>query len=64
MPYYNVAQQMNLSFVVNGSHNKNTIKKISNALRARNEEQMQEDPDNPNKLSRPLRATKRATRSR
>lgn len=54
MPYYNVAQQMNLSFVVNGSHNKNTIKKISNALRARNEEQMQEDPDNPNKLSRPL----------
>ena len=54
MPYYNVAQQMNLSFVVNGSHNKNTIEKISNALRARNEEQMKEDPDNPNKLSRPL----------
>ena len=54
MPYNNLAKQMNFSFIVNGSHNQNTIKKISNAMRARNEEQMKEDPDNPNKLSRPL----------
>ena len=54
MPYNNLQKQMNFSIVVNGSHNKNTIKKISNAMKARNEEQMKEDPDNPNKLSRPL----------
>lgn len=54
MPFYDVARQMNFSLVANGSHNKNTIKKISNAMRARNEEQMKADPDNPNKLSRPL----------
>ena len=54
MPYYNVAKQMNLSLVVNGSHNENKIKKISNAMRARNQEQLQEDPNNPNKLARPL----------
>ena len=54
MPFYDAARQMNFSLVANGSHNKNTIKKISNAMRARNEEQMKQDPDNPNKLSRPL----------
>ena len=54
MPYNNLHKQMNFSFVVNGSHNKNTIKKISNAMRQRNQEQLKEDPDNPNKLSRPL----------
>ena len=54
MPYNNLKKQMNFSLVVNGSHNSNTIKKISNAMRARNEEQMKEDPNNPNKLSRPL----------
>ena len=54
MPYYNAAKQMNFSIVANGSHNKNKIKKISNAMRARNEEQLKQDPNNPNKLSRPL----------
>lgn len=54
MPYYNPSKQMNLSFIANGSHNKNQIKKISNAMRARNQEMLQEDPDNPNKLSRPM----------
>lgn len=54
MPFNWVAKQMNLSFIINGSHNKNEIKKISNAMRARNEQQMKEDPNNPNKLSRPL----------
>ena len=54
MPYNNVQEQLNFNFVVNGSHNTNKIEKISNALRARNQEQMKEDPDKPNKLSRPL----------
>lgn len=54
MPYNNLSQQLNFSFVVNGSHNKNTIKKISNALRIRNQEQLKEDASNPNKLSRPM----------
>ncbi len=54
MPYNNLHKQMNFSVVVNGSHNKNTIKKISNALRIRNQEQLKEDSSNPNKLSRPL----------
>ena len=54
MPYNSLQNQMNFSFIVNGSHNKNTIKKISNALRIRNQEQLKEDPNNPNKLSRPL----------
>lgn len=54
MPLYIPSKQMNLSIVVNGSHNKNTIKKISNAMRTRNEQQMKADEDNPNKLSRPL----------
>lgn len=54
MPYRNIGKQMNFSIVANGSHNKNTIKKISNAMRARNQEQLKEDPSNPNKLSRPL----------
>jgi TonB-linked SusC/RagA family outer membrane protein len=54
MPYNNLQKQMNFSFVMNGSHNKNTIKKISNALKIRNEEQLKDDPNNPNKLSRPL----------
>lgn len=54
MPYNNVSKQFNVSLVANGSHNKNTIKKISNALRIRNQEQLKEDSSNPNKLSRPL----------
>ena len=54
MPLYIASKQMNLSIVVNGSHNDNTIKKISNAMRTRNEQQMKEDSSNPNKLSRPL----------
>lgn len=54
MPYNNLQKQMNFSFVVNGSHNKNTIRKISNAMRIRNQEQLEEQPDNPNALSRPL----------
>lgn len=54
MPLYIASKQMNLSIIANGSHNENTIKKISNAMRARNEEQMKEDSSNPNKLSRPL----------
>lgn len=54
MPLYIASKQMNLSIVVNGSHNENTIKKISNAMRTRNEQQMKEDSSNPNKLSRPL----------
>lgn len=54
MPYYNPSKQMNLSFIFNGSHNKNEIKQISNAMRARNQEMLKEDSDNPNKLSRPM----------
>lgn len=54
MPYNNVQQQLNFNFVVNGSHNTNKIEKISNAMRARNQEQLKEDSNNPNKLSRPL----------
>ena len=54
MPYNNLHKQMNFNIVVNGSHNKNTIKKISNALRIRNQEQLKADASNPNKLSRPL----------
>ncbi len=54
MPYRNVNRQENLSFVINGSHNKNTIKRISNALRIRNQQQLETDASNPNKLSRPL----------
>ena len=54
MPYNNLSRQMNFNIVANGSHNKNTIKKISNAMRIRNQEQLKEDPNNPNKLSRPL----------
>ena len=54
MPYNSLERKMNFSLVINGSHNKNTIKKISNAMRIRNEQQLLEDPDNPNKLSRPL----------
>lgn len=54
MPYNNVQKQMNWSFVVNGSHNKNTIKKISNAMRIRNQEILKEQADRPNALSRPL----------
>lgn len=54
MPYNNVHQQLNFNFVVNGSHNANKIEKISNAMRSRNQEMMQPDANNPNKLSRPL----------
>ncbi len=54
MPYNNVRQELNFNFVVNGSHNTNKIEKISNAMRARNQEQLKEDSSNPNKLSRPL----------
>lgn len=54
MPYNNVAKQFNFSIVANGSHNKNEIKKISNALRIRNEQQLSDDASNPNKLSRPI----------
>jgi len=54
MPYNNLSQQLNFNIVANGSHNKNTIKKISNALHLRNQEQLKEDASNPNKLSRPL----------
>lgn len=54
MPYYNPSKQMNFSITANGSHNKNEIKRISNAMRARNQEIMEEDAGNPNKLSRPL----------
>lgn len=54
MPYNDVSKQLNFSLVANGSHNKNTIRKISNALRIRNQEQLKEDASNPNKLSRPL----------
>lgn len=54
MPYNNVQQQLNFNFVVNGSHNTNKIEKISNAMRARNQEQLKGDSSNPNKLSRPL----------
>lgn len=54
MPYNNVQQQLNFNFVATGSHNTNKIEKISNALRARNQAQLQEDSNNPNKLSRPM----------
>ena len=54
MPYNNVREQLNFNIVANGSHNKNKIKKISNALRIRNQEQLKEDPEKPNKLSRPM----------
>lgn len=54
MPIYIPAKQMNLSITANGSHNENEIKRISNAMRIRNQQQLQEDPSNPNKLSRPL----------
>ena len=54
MPYNNLNKQLNFNVVFNGSHNKNTIKKVSNALKMRNEAQLQEDPNNPNKLSRPM----------
>lgn len=54
MPYNNPRKQLNFSIVANGSHNKNRIEKISNALRTRNQEMLTEDPDNPNKLAKPL----------
>lgn len=54
MPYNNVQQQLNFNIVANGSHNQNKIKKISNAMRIRNQEQLKEDPDNPNKFSKPM----------
>ena len=54
MPIRIPAKQMTLSFVANGSHNVNKIKKISNALKRRNDSELAEDPSNPNKLSRPL----------
>ncbi|MCL2560713.1 MAG: SusC/RagA family TonB-linked outer membrane protein [Rikenellaceae bacterium] len=38
MPYNNVAQRLNFSIVANGSHNRNRIEKISNALKVRNQE--------------------------
>lgn len=40
MPYNNVAKQLNFNIVLNGSHNKNRIEKITNALRAKNQESM------------------------
>lgn len=40
MPYNNLEKQMNFNVVLNGSHNKNRIEQISNALRAKNEESM------------------------
>lgn len=54
MPLRIPARQMTCSFVINGSHNSNKIKKISNALKRRNDEELTEAADNPNKLSRPL----------
>lgn len=54
MPYNNVKKQFNFNIIFNGSHNKNTIKKISNALKLRNQEQLKEDATNPNKNSRPM----------
>lgn len=54
MPLRIPAKQMTLSFVANGSHNVNKIKKISNALKRRNDAELAEDSSNPNKLSRPL----------
>ena len=38
MPYNNTEKRINVSVNLTGGHNKNTIKKISNALRIRNEE--------------------------
>lgn len=38
MPYNNPDKRLNCSVVLNGSHNKNRIEKISNALKKRNEE--------------------------
>ncbi len=54
MPYNNVRKQFNFNILFNGSHNKNTIKRISNALKIRNEAQLYEDTSNPNRLSRPM----------
>lgn len=54
MPLYIASKQMNLSLTANGSHNENEIKRISNAMRIRNQQQLQPDASNPNKLSRPL----------
>lgn len=54
MPIRIPSKQMTLSFVANGSHNVNKIKKISNALKRRNDAELQPDESNPNKLSRPL----------
>lgn len=54
MPYNNVSKQLNFNILATGSHNTNRIDKISNALRNRNNEQLKDDPNNPNKLSRPL----------
>ncbi|MEY8684991.1 SusC/RagA family TonB-linked outer membrane protein [Bacteroides sp. AN502(2024)] len=54
MPYNNLQRQLNFNVVINGSHNVNKIKKISNALRIRNQELLKPDSNNPNKLSRPM----------
>lgn len=54
MPLRIPSKQMTWSIVANGSHNDNKIKKISNALKRRNDAELVEDASNPNKLSRPL----------
>lgn len=54
MPYNNPRKQMNFSLVANGSHNKNRIEKISNAMRSRNQELLKEQENKANGLSKPL----------
>lgn len=54
MPINIPSKRLNWNIVATGSHNKNRIEQISNALKVRNEAMLKADPDNPNKLSRPM----------
>lgn len=54
MPINIPSQRLNWSIVFSGSRNRNRIEQISNALKVRNEAMLKPDPNNPNKLSRPM----------
>ncbi len=54
MPVNIPSKRINWNIVLTGSHNKNRIEQISNALKVRNEAMLKPDPSNPNKLSRPM----------
>lgn len=54
MPLRIPSRQITWSVVFNGSHNTNKIKKISNALKRRNDQELADNANDPAKLSRPL----------